>query len=289
MIVPAGFAADMARREGAEGKRWVSSLPEVFSRLSSRWGLSVDGTARHGFCSVVQPVVRADGRRAVLKLGWPHDEGEHEALALSTWDGDGAVRLLDHAAEDWALLLERLDPDASLEDEPLPSAIEVVGGLIRRLDRPAPAVMRSARNMASAWVRKLSGAAGVPGELLEQAVAYCVELGPRTATRLVNEDLHYANVLRGEREPWLVIDPKPLAGDPELGLIPLLWNRFGKADPAGRLEEVVEAAGLDLRLARRWAFVRAVVNWVDAVEEGEEEESDDPAFQCCPAIARALA
>ena len=49
-------------------------------------------------------------------------------------------------------------------------------------------------------------------------------------TTLVNEDLHYENVLRGDREPWLMIDPKPLSGDPEYCVIPLLWNRFDELD-----------------------------------------------------------
>jgi streptomycin 6-kinase len=31
---------------------------------------------------------------------------------------------------------------------------------------------------------------------------------------LLATDLRAANILRAEREPWLVIDPKPFAGDP---------------------------------------------------------------------------
>jgi len=39
---------------------------------------------------------------------------------------------------------------------------------------------------------------------------------PRTASLklLLATDLHAGNVLRSEREPWLVIDPKPFVGDP---------------------------------------------------------------------------
>jgi streptomycin 6-kinase len=42
-----------------------------------------------------------------------------------------------------------------------------------------------------------------------------VEL-PRNTTRefLLATDLHAGNALRAEREPWLVIDPKPFLGDP---------------------------------------------------------------------------
>ncbi|PWW65366.1 aminoglycoside phosphotransferase family protein [Actinokineospora spheciospongiae] len=135
--------------------------------------------------------------------------------------------------------------------------------------------------MAARWVRELPEG-DAPAELVEQAVAYCAELGPRAGDRLVNEDLHFGNVLRGEREPWLVIDPKPLAGDPEFGLIALLWNRWEESSVPDRLAAVVDAAGLDHDLARRWAFVRAVENWSDP-------DSEDPATLTAPAIARALA
>jgi streptomycin 6-kinase len=120
------------------------------------------------------------------------------------------------------------------------------------------------RDVAARWVNEFPGEndSSVPDELIDQAVAYCRELGPNAGNHLVNEDLHFQNVLRGEREPWLVIDPKPIAGDHEFGLVPLLWNRFEAASIRGRLAVVVDMAGLDRELARKWTFVRAVDNWL---------------------------
>ena len=39
---------------------------------------------------------------------------------------------------------------------------------------------------------------------------------------LVNQDLHADNVLAAEREPWLVIDPKPLTGEREFAVAPIV-------------------------------------------------------------------
>ena len=39
---------------------------------------------------------------------------------------------------------------------------------------------------------------------------------------LVNQDLHAGNVLRATREPWLVIDPKPLLGEREFAVVPMV-------------------------------------------------------------------
>lgn len=39
---------------------------------------------------------------------------------------------------------------------------------------------------------------------------------------LLHQDLHADNVLRAGREPWLVIDPKPLTGEREFGVAPIV-------------------------------------------------------------------
>jgi streptomycin 6-kinase len=259
LTVPESFAAGF---DDEEGGTWLAALPGLTESLLTRWDLTVDGPLMHGVCALVVPVRRPSGEPAVLKVTWPHDEARHEALALSLWDGDGAVRMLDHDDDVWALLLERLDPATTLAHAPIDEALAVVTGMIERLDRPAPAGVRHMRDNAARWVHELpeENDGTVPADLVEQAVAYCRELTP--GNHLVNEDLHYDNVLRGNREPWLVIDPKPIAGDREFGLIPLLWNRFDEVQAAGGLAAITEAAGLDWSLARRWTFVRAVDNWL---------------------------
>ncbi len=37
-------------------------------------------------------------------------------------------------------------------------------------------------------------------------------------------------VLAGRREPWLVIDPKVVVGDPEYQIAQLLWWRYGEIE-----------------------------------------------------------
>lgn len=285
ITVPDEFASLLREETGEDGDRWLTGLPALAGTMLDRWELTLDGAPMHGFAGLVLPVHRGDGRQAVLKLSFPHDEAEHEALALSTWDGAGAVRLLEHDADAWALLLERLDPSTSLLDVPVDEAIDVIGGLVRRLDTVAPPKLRSVRDNAERWVREFpeDNEGEVPDHLVDRAVGLCRELGPAAGDRLVNEDLHYENVLRGTREPWLLIDPKPIAGDLEFGLIPLLWNRIEEhPDLNARLAQVVEVAGLDLDLARGWTFVRAIDQWIEC-------GVDDWVGAACARIAAALA
>lgn len=72
----------------------------------------------------------------MLKVGWRHDESEHEADALRVWNGHGAVRL--HGAyvsgHTSALLVERCVPGALLAHVvPESEQDHVVAGLLRRL------------------------------------------------------------------------------------------------------------------------------------------------------------
>ena len=70
----------------------------------------------------------------------------------------------------------------------------------------------------------------------------------RSAEWLVNQDLHGGNVLRASREPWLVIDPKPLIGERELEASGLLRN----ADSPSRWLDVLADLGFDRERARGW-------------------------------------
>ena len=50
---------------------------------------------------------------------------------------------------------------------------------------------------------------------------------------MIHGDLHYENVLAADREPWLAIDPKPMAGDPHYEVAPMLWNRWDEVVASG--------------------------------------------------------
>lgn len=259
---------------------WLDRLPRLAAEVLADWGLSVDGDPRHGECALVLPVRTESGRSAALKLTWPHEEARHEHLALQHWHGDGAVELLRADPGRWALLLERArTTDASVL--PDVEACRVLGGLYRRLHRPAPPRLGRLSDLTAGWTERLAGLprdAPLPRRLVEHAVSLGRDLAhdPATDGALVHTDLHYANVLAADREPWLVIDPKPVSGDPHYEVAPLLWNRWDEVVATGdvrsavrrRLAAVVEAAGLDADRARDWVVVREAVQglWrVDAL------------------------
>ncbi|WP_020668049.1 aminoglycoside phosphotransferase family protein [Amycolatopsis nigrescens] len=289
--IPATFA-EKAVELGDGARDWLASLPGLASHYAREWGLRFEGEPMHGYAGVVQPARRADGTQVALKLGWQDEDTRDEPIALSTWAGRGAVLMLEHDPATGVLLLELLDASRSLNDEPLGKAIEVAGELARRLAVPAPAELsREQRTEAKELVEELPRSWHDLGEpfgrrLVDAAVEVCRDLGPSSGSLLVNEDLHFENVLAGAREPWLVIDPNPLAGDLEFGVIPLLWNRSTESTLDERMAAVVSAMGLDADRARTWTLVRAVQNWLWMVEDEEEiDNTGDPAYATAPVIA----
>ncbi|WP_020662458.1 aminoglycoside phosphotransferase family protein [Amycolatopsis benzoatilytica] len=293
-VVPPSFAERAPLVLGPEAVPWLASLPALAERYAREWELEFEDVARHGYVGVVQPARRADGSRAVLKLGWVEDESRDESLALSTWAGRGSVLLLESAPEDGALLLERLDDSRTLDDEPLLPAVEIMSGLARRLAVPAPAALvRTLRGMAEDLREELpkmwqDTREPFPRRELDAALAVLRELGPTAGDALVNEDLHYQNVLSGTRERWLVIDPKPLAGDLEFGVFSLLWNRFSEST----LDSKVAATGLDADRVKAWTLVRSVQNRLwhaqDVLEFGGlgEDAGEGPSADALPVLSR---
>lgn len=293
--IPPAFLARAANLGPGAGD-WLASLPGLAEKYARKWNLEFDGAAMHGFVGVAQPVRLTDGTPAILKLGWPHEESDDEPLALSTWAGQGAVRMYDNVAEDGVLLLERLDATRSLETEPIREAVETIGALARRLAVPAPATLqRSLRTEAAELVTDLPKTWSELGkpfgrEFVDAAVEICANLGPGSGELMVNEDLHFENVLAGEREPWLVIDPKPVVGDLEFGAISILWNRAGESTMEDKLAWFTAAAGVDAERTRAWTLVRAVQNWIwmyEDLAEGSAPETiaEDPAYATVPEIA----
>jgi streptomycin 6-kinase len=296
VTVPLPVAVQAMSARGPDWARWVEALPGWTLSQLREWELHVDGAPTHGTTSLVLPVRTPHGRPAVLKMGFPDDESEHEHLALRRWAGDGAVRLLSAQPHRRAILLERLDA-RDLSTVPDVEACTVVCDLYRRIHVPSLPQLRSLTTLLETQTAELEALprnTPVPRRLVEQALTLGRDLmtDPASGGTLVHTDLHYGNVLAGASEPWVVIDPKPLDGDPHFEVAPMLWNRWDEL--AGdvrdgvrrRFHTIVDTAGFDEDRARAWVVVRMVHN---AVWELRQAAHPDPAWlTVCIAVAKAV-
>jgi streptomycin 6-kinase len=269
--IPSSLAANCgAAPERAE---WLDRLPDTLRRLERLWALTPDAPldGEEPSCSYVSAVRTANGTPAVLKIAMPHMEGEHEIHGLRFWEGDPTVRLVEAVDELNAMLLERCTPGTALRALAEHDQDVVISGLLRRLWRQPlkPHPFRPLSVMTEYWANETLSQIepGADMGLVREGLQLFEEL-PRNATKnaLLATDLHAGNVVRAEREPWLVIDPKPFVGDPAYDATQHLLNCRTRLrlDPDRTIRNFADLAGIEHERVRLWLFARAAAephNW----------------------------
>ena len=269
--LPSGLARAAAR--DAELRSWVEQLPGLVGRAVAHWQLELQPPYDPGgTCSWVAPARRGAGEQVVLKVGWRHVEARDEAAGLRVWAGAGTVRLLaeaDAGPATTAVLLEPCRPGTSLQDLAEPEQDVVVAELLRRLWVPPPAghPFRPLEVLCEQWA---AGVEARPAEhadpaLVADGLAAWRELSRTGEAVLLCTDLHAGNVLAAEREPWLVIDPKPYVGDPTFDVLQHALNcpQRLRTAPLALVDRLAGLLDLDRDRLRAWLFARCVVASLD--------------------------
>ncbi len=292
---------------GPDWAAWLDRVPRLVGELLEEWELRPDGDeVWHGFASAVVPVRTTTGGRAVLKVSFDGDtESLHEGITLQRWSGRSTVRLLRADPHRRALLLERLTR-TDLTVLPVLDACAVVAGLYPALHVPALPQLATVASYVGRWLDELQGADAdlpLPRRLVQQALSAGRDLiADRAAPEvIVHGDLHYENVLADTDGSWVVIDPKPMAGDAHYEPAPMLWTRWGDYVDASdvrtgirrRFHTLVDDGGLDEDRARAWVVVRMVINahWSvqDAQRVGADLDADDREWiSRCITLAKAV-
>jgi streptomycin 6-kinase len=228
--------------------RWRERAPAIADEVAEEWGLTLGEPYVPGFCGHVVRAETEDGAPAVLKVYFPDRESAKEPDALELWDGDGAIRLLRRDDERCAMLLERCEPGAFLSTVGGERALDVLVGLLPRLWRASPDGFHTLEDEVEHWI----------DEGLDPGLAR--ELASTQGERvLAHQDLHGDNVLAAQREPWLVIDPKPLAAEREFALVPIVRSPelgHSRRDVLYRLDRLCDELSLDRERARGWVVVQ---------------------------------
>ena len=242
---------------------WLESVPDLVAECVDEWELRLREPYEPGAAGYAVRAELPDGRHAVLKLVYPHRESEHEADALALWNGDGAVQLLAHDDGRSAMLLERCEPGTTLAAAGPDVALDVLIALLPRLWVEAGEPFHTLEDEAVWWIGNLpeqwerSGRA-VERRLVDAGVDALSSLsGSQGEQVLLHQDLHGDNVLAAEREPWLAIDPKPLSGEREFAVAPVVRSfelGHSKRDVLHRLDRLTNDLGLDRERARGWTI-----------------------------------
>lgn len=259
---------------GDFGRDWMRAFPAMLKRFQEQWDVvEVGETFPYVGYAWVAPGVRRDGAKVVLKFAPPDKEFASEVEALRLYAGEGAARLIAGDTEAVAMLLERLEPGstlAELDDDV--AATEIAGQAMKKLfrplkaDHPFPTIERWGAAFGRVREAYHGGCGIFPPELFEPADRIYGELcASAEPPVLLHGDLHHWNILRAEREPWLAIDPKGLAGEPAYDTASLLRNRTEiepdlQALTLRRIAQLSEILGIDRQKILLWAFSQGVLS-----------------------------
>ncbi len=287
--IPANLAGWIERHEppGSPAHAWLADLADIVGVVAEHWELRRGRPYQPGGVTAwVAPAVDPVGRSVVLKIVRQSaeslkDEGLHEADGLRVWAGDGAVRLLDSAAvgSSRALLLEECTPGTVLAHVVPPvGQDEVVSTLLHRLwiQPPVGHPFRSLAGMCDWWADSFEAryaaaldGADLPGPLDPGLARDGIEMFRQLPLEAPSEvllctDLHAGNILAAQREPWLVIDPKPYVGDPTYDPLQHMLNCPDRlaTDARGFVRRVAALLDLDPERLRDWLCARCVLESV---------------------------
>lgn len=190
-------------------------------------------------------------------------EAENEIHALALLRGDPTVLLIDSDIKLNAMLLERCEPGNSLREIFQPDQDVVIAGLLKRFWKTPlpPHPFRPLSIMVDHWIVETQSAEArwFDRALVEDGIAAFRELANSSFARtLLATDLHAGNVLRAERSPWLVIDPKPFIGDRAYDATQHLLNCRDRmrSDPLDTIRRVASLLEVDYERVKLWMFAR---------------------------------
>jgi streptomycin 6-kinase len=293
---------------GDAGRDWLDRLPSIVDEYAHRWQLSIEPPLALSY-NYVAPATRADGTPVIFKCGVVADNSSirAEIAALKHWNGDGAALVLENDAPNGVLLLERLvpaEPIVEIDDE---MSTRIAAGLMRRLWKPPPAQHAfptlAEWGMAFGELRERhDGATGpLPAGLIGRGETLYGELVATQADPiLLHGDLHHFNILSAQREPWLMIDPHGVIGEPAFEVGPWLRNTIGSPDGphrhlyvlhrpdarevlGRRLGDLSKLLEIDRERLRSWAIAFCTLSacW-------REEGSDTSGWEQALAVAEIL-
>jgi streptomycin 6-kinase len=259
---------------GEKGAAWLKCLPELVAECAARWALDVLPPFDYDAFSYVCPAIMEGKRHVVLKLGIPNPEIGRQVETLKINNGDGMVLLMDTEPERGIMLMEHILPGtmlASLEDDE--QMTEVAANIMHRIWKPVPpdhhltSVEQWTHDLETLPALPINSYGPFPGHLIDKGRALFKELlGTGEPPSLLHGDANPYNILKAERQPWLMIDPKGVVGHPLYDVATFL-NNLPEDRPASELKAILarrisqfsEILGFERELVKCWGQAHCIL------------------------------
>jgi len=272
-------------------RAWLSGLPDLVRGLETQWAISTTQPYEGG-SSWAAPATMTDGTQAVLKVAWPHREARGESIGLRLWSGQGAPLLYAAEPSIYAVLMEQCDPGLPLDlaDLSPEDGLEAAATVLRKLwvDPAGGHGLEHLGDVCAEWAVTVLDRQRVlhpPFDLgLVALGVQLLESLPASASRevVVHGDANPTNFLSAARQPWLLIDAKPMVGDPAYDAAPLvlhLASPLDEPEPARvlhrRFELLADVLTEPVERLLAWSVARSVESALWYTSLGDMDDASE--------------
>jgi streptomycin 6-kinase len=257
---------------GIQGKKWLSDLPSVIKSLKTSWKLHDITPVKNMTFNYVAKAITTTGQPVILKIGYDPKSIENEKQALIYFNGNGSIKLIDHAEKYHALLLQQAISGITLTSfypHQIDLVIDCYTSTMKKLhSKHLPSKYNYPH--ISEWLQaidKLTPNHHIPASLLTNVISLKNKLLKTIATEVfLHGDLHHDNILKHNNE-WLAIDPKGVIGETafEIAAFDFMYlNELANDINVNntvetRINLLAKKADLDAQRIKDWILVRLVL------------------------------
>ncbi len=239
------------------GEDWLNNLPSFLQLHASKLGITFMQPFSNLSYHYVAPVIMPNGETAVFKCTIPNSEFERDVNALLTFDSNTSVKVFAHDTNQGWALLEHCQPGIDLTNVDDSIAINAIAHLLStRISTPSEKLTYAFPSISD-WLQRLNNPVNHSEQSIHTNNAQSIKqdlLSDQQPQYLLHGDLHHANILTAQREPYLMIDPKGVIGESMYELTPMMYNPIN--DLIGEHSE----SRLRNRLQRRMSLIQSNIN-----------------------------
>lgn len=268
---------------GKKGSTQISVLQTVIEALTDQWKLKNITPVENMSYNYVAKAIR-DDQPVVLKIGFDKKAILDERQALSYFDSNAVIRLLDYDEQYNALLLEQAIPGITLKSFYPAQEEFVIDCYVDTTKRLLSKSIKSSYKFRHIkdWLKVLDDFQSnrIPNNLLRIAIELKDSLlSTMTKEVVLHGDLHHENILKN-KDTWIVIDPKGTVGEPEFEIAAFDFISIDEMKNNNevqklfyrRLNLIAEKSQLSAERIKDWVFVRLMLSAVWHIEDNGEPE-----------------
>ena len=276
----ADFEKHIVALYGEEGKQWLETIPSILKIYEEKWNIKILKPFPLFYNYVASVVCKKS--KAVIKISFPKNkEFATEMQALTIFNGDGAIKLLQEDTANSVALLELCEPGTILKNfgenkEQTEIAAAVMQALWKKIPKNHifPTVADWGKGFAR-YKQTFNKSGPISMHIIQKAEdTYNRLLQSSSENYLLHGDLHHENILLSKRG-WLAIDPKGVIGERAYDIGCFLRNPYPSLVKFPNAKEITrkritifsKTLNLDEKRIAQWAFAQCILSAVWVAEE----------------------